>query len=117
MAQLHALTGSLIDVQPLGAALPGQVTTALLKSAQLELVRVVLPAGKLMREHKAPGEVTVLCLEGLIEFTTPTTTLRLGPGQLIHLVAGEPHALLALADASALVTICLLRPGSAAGAP
>lgn len=108
MAQAHAASGDLIDIGPLGAALVDQVTTAIMKSAQLELVRLVLPTGKAMREHRVAGEITVQCIEGLIEFTTPGASLRLGPGKLVHLQGGEAHSLLALADSTALLTICLV---------
>jgi quercetin dioxygenase-like cupin family protein len=80
-------------------------TTAILKAEELEIVRVVLLAGHEMREHKAPGEITVQCIEGRIEFRTPETSQTLGPGDLIHLRSKEPHALRALTDASALVTM------------
>jgi len=110
MAQAHAASGDIIDIRPFGAALHEHVTTAYFKSAQLELVRLVLPSGKLMREHRVAGEITVLCIEGLIDFSTPTLSRRLGPGQLIHLPAGEPHALRAVADSTALLTICLSAP-------
>ena len=56
------------------------------------------------------GEITVQCIEGLCEFTTPAGSRQLGPGQLIHLQGGEPHSLLALQDSSALLTICLVAP-------
>ncbi len=108
MALAHAASGDIVDIQPLGAALRDHVSTAFFKSTQLELVRLVLPSGKEMREHKVNGEITVLCIEGLIDFSTPTVTRRLAPGQLVHLAAGEPHALLAVADATALLTICLV---------
>lgn len=108
MALAHATSGDIIDIRPLGEALHEHVTTAFFKSAQLELVRLVLPSGKAMREHKVAGEITVLCIEGLIDFSTPTVSRRLAPGQLIHLAAGEPHSLLAVADSSALLTICLV---------
>lgn len=108
MAQAHAASGDLIDIGPLGAALADQVTTAIMKSAQLELVRLVMPTGKAMREHRVAGEITVQCIEGLIEFTTPSASLRLGPGKLVHLQGGEAHSLLALADSTALLTICLV---------
>ena len=111
MAQDHATSGETIDIRPLGEALCDQITTAIMKSAQLELVRLVLPSGKAMREHRVVGEITVQCIEGLIEFTTPAGNRRLGPGQLIHLQGGEPHALLALEDSTALLTICLAAPG------
>lgn len=111
MAQSHAASGDVIDLQPLGAALPEHRTTALIKGRQLELVRIVLAAGKSLHWHSAPGEISVLCLEGRIELATPGATHALAPGQLVHLGAGVEHALRALADASALVTICLQRPG------
>jgi quercetin dioxygenase-like cupin family protein len=107
MAQAHAASGEPIDIGPLGAALAHQVTTAIMKSAQLELVRLVLPTGKSMREHRVAGEITVQCIEGLIEFATSAGRRQLGPGQLIHLQGGELHSLLALADSTALLTICL----------
>ena len=108
MAQVHAASGELIDIGPLGAGLANQVTTAIMKSAQLELVRLVLPTGKSMREHRVAGEITVQCIEGLIEFTTRASSRQLGPGQLIHLRGGELHTLKALADSTALLTICLV---------
>jgi quercetin dioxygenase-like cupin family protein len=108
MAQARTASGDIIDIRPLGAALRERVTTAFLKSTQLELVHLVLPNGKALREHRASGEITVQCIEGLMDITTATTTHRLAPGQLVHLAAGESHALLALADSTALLTICLV---------
>lgn len=110
MAQAHAASGDIIDVRPLGAELAEHVTTAFFKSAQMELVRLVLPSGKALRQHSVPGEITLQCIEGSIDVTTPTISRRLAPGQLVHLAAGEVHALLALADSTALLTICLVAP-------
>jgi quercetin dioxygenase-like cupin family protein len=108
MAQPHVQSGQVVSVLALGEALAGARTTALLKAEQLEVVRVVLPAGTAMREHATPGELTVQCLEGRIEFSTPAATQVLEAGDFIHLRGAEPHALRALHDSSALVTICLL---------
>jgi quercetin dioxygenase-like cupin family protein len=108
MAQPHVQSGQVVSVLALGDALVGARTTALLKAEQLEVVRVVLPAGTAMREHATPGEITVQCIEGRIEFTTPAATQVLQAGDFIHLRGEEPHALRALHDSSALVTICLL---------
>lgn len=114
MAKPHAASGDIIDVRPLGTALAGRVTTAIIKSAQLELVQLVLPNGTALREHSVPGEITVQCIEGLIEVKTPNVRRELASGQLIHLAAGEPHALKALADSTALLTICLMSPAAPA---
>ncbi len=108
MAQPHVPSGAVVSVRPRGTALAETRTRALLKAEQLEVVRIVLPAGTTMREHQTPGEITVQCIEGRIEFTTPAGVQTMAAGDFIHLPGGEPHALRALEDASALVTICLL---------
>jgi len=107
MAQTHVQSGEVVSVRPLGDRLQGARTTALLKAEQLEVVRIVLPAGTAMREHQTPGEITVQCLEGRIAFSTAIARHVMAPGDFIHLRRGEPHALRALSDASALLTICL----------
>jgi quercetin dioxygenase-like cupin family protein len=107
MAQPRARSGALMSARPLAEQLAGSRTQALLKATQLELIRIVLPAGKHLLEHAAPGEITVLCIEGRVRFTTPAVQHTMACGDLIHLSAGEPHALVALDDASLLLTICL----------
>lgn len=110
MAQNHAQSGQVISVLPLGGQLNAAKTTAILKAEQLEVVRLVLPAGKEWTEHKAPGEITVQCIEGSIEFRTPGVLQVLEPGDFIFLRRGEPHALRALVDASALLTMSIAVP-------
>jgi quercetin dioxygenase-like cupin family protein len=107
MAQPHAQSGQVVSVRPLGEQLRDARTTALLKAEQLEIVRIVLHAGKALREHSAPGEITVQCLEGEVDFSTPDATHRLQPGDFVHLRRDEPHSLSARSDASLLLTICV----------
>ncbi|MCO8123846.1 cupin domain-containing protein [Stieleria sp. TO1_6] len=103
----HAKPGEVIDVRPLGEALSDTKTRALFKTDRIEVLRLVMPAGKTIAEHKAPGEITVQCLEGQIDFTTMGQTHALAAGDMLFLAAGEPHALQAHQDSSVLVTICL----------
>lgn len=105
MAQTHAQSGHVVSVLPLGERLKDAKTTAILKAEELEIVRLVLLAGNEMREHKAPGEITVQCIEGQIAFRTPETSQTLVAGDLVHLRSKEPHALRAITDSSALVTM------------
>lgn len=107
MAIPHAGSGDVIDVTPLGEGLRQAITTTLVKSDQLEVIRLVLPAGKGIAEHRAPGEITVQCLEGTIEFQAHGGPRTLQAGQMLYLAGGEPHALKAVADASVLLTILL----------
>ena len=110
MALPHAQSGQIVSVRPLGDRLPEAVTAAILKAGQLEVMRVVLPAGKSMKEHQTPGEATVQCLEGVVEFATEDENQQLHPGDFVHLAPRALHSLKAVEHASLLVKICL-RPG------
>lgn len=107
MAVPHAKPGEIIDIRPLGPNLGSSHTMALVKTANLEVLRLVIPAGKEIPSHKAPGEITVQCLEGRVVFTTETEIVELTAGQLLFLTAAEPHALKAIEDSSLLVTLLL----------
>jgi quercetin dioxygenase-like cupin family protein len=109
MAIAHANPGDVIDVRPLGDRLSTAQTTTLVRSGKLEIVRLVMPAGKEIAEHKAPGEITVHCLEGRIAFTALGKIQELTAGQLLYLNAGEPHAVKCIENASFLLTILLCR--------
>ena len=107
MSMPHANPGDSIDVSPLGEKLSESKTHTLLKTPDMEVIRLVLPAGKQIAEHKAPGEITVQCLEGEVAFTAMGKTETLTAGRMLFLAAAEPHALQATQDASVLVTLLL----------
>ena len=107
MAIPHAQPGEVIDVRPLGSALAAAKTGTLLKTEKVEIIRLVMAAGKVLKEHKAPGEITVHCLEGKIAFTALGQTHELMAGQMLYLGAGEPHSVKCIEDASFLLTILL----------
>ena len=105
MAIPHAAPGELIDIRPLGPAHAESKTQTLIKTDHVEVIRLVLPTGKTIAQHKAPGPLLVQCLEGRVEFTTLGKTNELTAGQMLHLAAAEPHAVKCLSDASLLLTI------------
>lgn len=107
MSLPHALPGEIIKVGPLGSALATAKTQTLAKSDALELIRLVLPAGKEIPTHQTPGEITIQCLDGRVAFTTDGHTQELVPGDVLYLAAGQPHAVKGLVDSSLLVTMLL----------
>jgi quercetin dioxygenase-like cupin family protein len=107
MAIPHAKSGELIDIRPLGAALAQARTTTLVKTKTLEIIRLVIPAGKDIPAHQAHGEITVQCLEGRVAFTVGDTKRVLEAGQLLYLSSEQPHSLHGIEDASVLLTILL----------
>ena len=110
VALTHIASGELASVRPFGAQIAQHQTTALLKARQLEVIRLVLHAGKRLPQHAVAGEITVQCLEGCVDFTTTVKTHRMRAGDWIHLEGGEPHALEAVESSSLLLTICLAAP-------
>ena len=106
MSIRHAESGEVIQL-PVGFAFGNSKTTTLVKTNELELVRLVLPEGKEISTHKAPGEITVQCLEGRVAFTVGSQTHKLMVGQLLYLSAAEPHSVKAIEDSSLLVTMLL----------
>src|SRR5919109_5654570 len=107
MAIPHAKPGELMDVRPLGPALASSQTTTLVRAEQVEVIRLVVPAGKEIAEHKAKGEIVVQCLEGKVAFTAFGKTHSLEAGKLLYLPTGEPHSVKGIEDASLLLTILL----------
>ncbi|HXD86009.1 MAG TPA: cupin domain-containing protein [Urbifossiella sp.] len=107
MAIPHAKPGDILDVRPLGAGLASAQTHALVRAEHLEVIRMVVPTGKEIAEHKAKGEVVVHCLEGKVAFTSDGKTQTLEAGTLLYLAKGEPHSVKGIENASLLVTIAL----------
>lgn len=105
MAMPRVTQGELIDVRPLGEALPDAKSITLVRTDHLEVVRLVLPAGKHIPEHRAPGEITVQCLEGVVKFGTGASAQLMRSGDFLFLLRGEPHWLEAVESASVLVTL------------
>ena len=107
MALLHATLAQAIDVTPYGARLGNARTYALFKAEDMEVIRVVLRAGQSLPPHHVPGSVSLHCLEGRFEVMLGHTVRQLDSGQLMHLPPNVPHAVRAVEDSSALVTIVL----------
>lgn len=107
MALEHARAGEPWDVRPLGAALAATPSSALFKSEGLEVIRLVLPTGKSLPPHKVAGEITLQCIEGELDIDVDGSVRRLAAGQVLYLPGGRMHGVVAVRDASALLTIVL----------
>ena len=107
MAIHHAEPGEVFDIRPLGGRLAQAVTTTLAKSDELEILQLILPAGKKIAPHKVAGPITVQCLEGRVECQAFGQWQALEAGQMLFLTGGEMHAVKSLEDSSVLITIHL----------
>ncbi len=116
MALEHARPGEAVDLRLPAADAQAAPSSALFKSSDLEVIRLVLRAGKSLPPHTVPGDITVQCLDGRLDVTVDGRSHRLAAGQLLYLPGGVRHGVVALDDASALVTIAL-RPAAGGRTP
>jgi nucleotide-binding universal stress UspA family protein/quercetin dioxygenase-like cupin family protein len=103
--EMTAKPGEPIDVRPLGTALVSSHGRRLVRTSTVEVVRLIVRAGQEIPQHTSKGEILVHYLEGRVAFTALGKTQVLEVGKLLHLPAGEPHALKGIEDASLLLTI------------
>lgn len=105
MATHHAKPGEIVDLETWANDQPDARTKAIVKTEGMELIRLSLPTGKEIPNHKVSGPITVHCIQGKIEFTAMGATQELETGQLLHLMPEEPHSVKAVDDAVVLLTI------------
>ncbi len=105
MSLSHAESGDVVSVRPLDDALPSAVSTAIVRTPHLELIRTVLHAGRSVPEHQISGELTLQCIEGEMIVRAHGRDITLTPGQMLFLDGSVPHAVEAVKDSSALLTL------------
>ncbi|WP_180126814.1 cupin [Rhodoferax sp. BLA1] len=105
MAQPHASTGQVVAAGLLGPQLLGAQSTTLVMDSDLQISRLVLTKGHCLKPHRVRRRLVIQCLEGQLIFETMGRALTLSPGDLCHIAADEEHAVRALTDASALLTL------------
>ncbi len=96
-----------LHVRPLEAALATSITQTLVKTDDLEVIRIVLLAGNELPPHQVPGEITVQCLEGRVEIRVGEVVRELTAGNMLYVTGDCEHALRASENSSLLVTILL----------
>jgi len=114
MAIAHAVSGEVVDLLAPGQPSTPDRTIAIFKAPDLEVMRLVLPAGKQVPDHSVPGSLTVQCLHGKVELQTPGQTSTLAAGQFAYLRGGVTYGILALQDSDVLVTMVI---ANGVGAP
>tara|TARA_R110002111_G_scaffold262613_1_gene339539 strand:- start:153968 stop:154300 length:333 start_codon:yes stop_codon:yes gene_type:complete len=107
MAIPHAQPGTVVDIRPLASNLVETKTHTLAKTDKLEIIRLVLKAGKEIATHSTSAPITVQCLEGKVIFSTLGNALEMRAGDLLFLNGGEPHSVNAVENSSMLLTILL----------
>lgn len=88
----------------------GPQSVTLLKTESLRLVLVNLAAGGGLKEHSAPGGITIHCIAGAIDVQSGQDSAHLVPGELVAMEPGVRHSVQAVEKSAFLLTIAW--PGS-----
>ncbi len=105
MAAPQAQPGEVLDIAVSAKRLTSAATSTLVKTEHLQVVRLVIAAGKQMDTHKAAGEITLSCVQGRVTFFVEGKPRELSAGQFLYLPAGVPHALRGEEDSVVLLTM------------
>ncbi|CAB3717233.1 MULTISPECIES: hypothetical protein [Achromobacter] len=112
MALKHANPLDVVDLLHRPSAEPDPpVSISLLRTTDVQIIRLVLPAGHRMPSHHVQGVMTLQCLNGQIDIEASAGQCTLVEGQLVMLPGDEPHSLYARVPSVALLTLMHNLPG------
>lgn len=110
MSAGHVGAGEVINLQNLEGR-PDDATLALVKTENMEVIRMVLPRGKDIMEHSVDGEISVQCIKGTVLFQMDNNAHELAKGDWLYLKGKQKHALYAKSDSVLLITILFTSNG------
>jgi quercetin dioxygenase-like cupin family protein len=87
-------------------------TKVIIETSFTKEIRILLKAGQVMKEHKAPYPIIVHILDGEIDFGVNDNVLNLKKSDVVTLDASVPHDLTALADSVVRLTLSKLDKSS-----
>ncbi|NDJ27879.1 cupin domain-containing protein [Campylobacter sp. MIT 19-121] len=82
------------------------------ENANAKEIQIIMPKESMMKEHKAPFDISVQVLKGEIEFSLENEIFKLKALDMIALSANVPHSLKALKDS--IVRLSLAKADSIA---
>lgn len=85
--------------------------SVLVKTHQVEIVQLMIPAGETIPRYEAQGELILHCLSGQISVRAGGECHDLQAQQLLYLRLGDPFSIHATKSASVLVSIIAAKTG------
>ncbi len=105
MNQGHIEAGEVVSLETLKEDMSPDASYALIKTPDMEVIRMVVPKGREIDEHSVKGEMSIQCLEGRVQVNLEDGSKELTKGAWLYLNRKQPHSISAVTDAVLLVTI------------
>jgi quercetin dioxygenase-like cupin family protein len=93
MAIHHARPGEVFDLAHPQQEVPENLSTALFRTDDIEVIRRVLRADEKVPEHSVNGDMTLQCLAGAVKVSAHGATQTLAQGQLMYVASSAPYRL------------------------
>lgn len=105
MNQGHISSGEVVNLEMLKGDMQVDASYALVKTDDMEVIRMSLPEGKKVTEHSIEGEMSVLCLKGKTIFKVGEKKRTLTEGDWLYLRKKQVYSYSVEANTILLVTI------------
>jgi len=103
--QGHVGSGEVINLETLKGNMEVDSSYALVKTDDMEVIRMALHKGKTISEHSVDGEISVQCLKGDILFTIDDKAVELTKDDWLYLEKKQSFFYSVKEDTILLVTI------------
>lgn len=101
----HIESGEVVNLETLKGDMSVDSSYALVKSEDMEVIRMALHAGKSIEEHNVDGEMSVQCLRGDILFMVDGEAVELKDNDWLYLQKKQAFSYSVKKDSILLVTI------------
>lgn len=105
MNQGHVESSEVINLAALKGDMDVDASYALVKTDDMEVIRMALPQGKEINEHSVEGEISVLCLKGHIQFNVGGVIRNLSEDDWMYLKKQQTFSYSVKENTILLVTI------------
>jgi quercetin dioxygenase-like cupin family protein len=105
MNQGHVQSGEVINLELLKGNMDVDASYAIIKTEDMEVIRMALPEGKEINQHSVEGEMEVQCLTGHIQFNVEDTLKDLTPDDWMFIERNKPFSYMVKENTILLVTI------------
>lgn len=105
MNQGHVQSSEVINLETLKGDMNVDASYALIKTNDMEVIRMALPEGKEIDEHRVEGEMSVLCLKGNIQFKVGSVVRNLSEEDWMYLKKKQTFSYTVKKDTILLLTI------------
>jgi quercetin dioxygenase-like cupin family protein len=105
MNQGHVQSGEVINLELLKGDMDVDASYALIKTEDMEVIRMALPEGKEINQHSVEGEMSVQCLTGHIQFKVEDTLQNLTPDDWMFIERNKLFSYTVKEDTIVLATI------------